>query len=464
MKFSIPKSNDMRQQVFAVFWALAILMNNFKQGPSLANSAIESFLNLVIFLLAVSLLLDPKSTLKLILISVLSSIQWVGFLPRMPNHWMIIGLVSVAVFMVWTSFRLSSSKHNSNWFGSAERILRLSFVICYGAAALAKWNSGFMNLSASCSVTLAERELGWLGLNINFSDLVFFPWLIASIETMIFIFLLLPKTRFLGVLTASLFHLTLSLTPISQGLGFTYTLWPLLLLFLPDQSLANLKVYASTLRRFTTFKLDIGILKFLTILLWGYIFFKYLIYPDRNQFDELFIWLLRIVAGLIIALLVAMAAWAGRKSERKSKFFSISGVAQYLVLVVVLINVLSPYIGLKTHSTMTMYSNLKVEGGETNHYFLPIVSMFPFLSDTVSVKATNLDALSRGLGSDLDLTWIELQRIMSSNPEFGIAYERDGETYVYERASENSELTAPHPIILKLLSNRAVSKTEKCLW
>ena len=64
------------------------------------------------------------------------------------------------------------------------------------------------------------------------------------------------------------------------------------------------------------------------------------------------------------------------------------------IVVCFLVTGLAPYLGLKTHSTYTMFSNLYVEGGATNHFlFRPWMAPFPFLRDVVTVTDTNLPSV-----------------------------------------------------------------------
>ena len=57
---------------------------------------------------------------------------------------------------------------------------------------------------------------------------------------------------------------------------------------------------------------------------------------------------------------------------------------------------LSPYLGLKTHSTYSMFSNLRVEGGKTNHLlYRPWMAPLPFLADLVTIRATDLPSVRK---------------------------------------------------------------------
>lgn len=56
-------------------------------------------------------------------------------------------------------------------------------------------------------------------------------------------------------------------------------------------------------------------------------------------------------------------------------------------------NGLSPYLGLKTHNTCTMFSNLQVEGGRTNHLFMPAWQPFGYLRDGVLIVDSDLPCI-----------------------------------------------------------------------
>ena len=69
---------------------------------------------------------------------------------------------------------------------------------------------------------------------------------------------------------------------------------------------------------------------------------------------------------------------------------------------VFLITCLAPYLGIKTHSTFSMFSNLRCEGGISNHIlFRAWMQPFGFLADMVTVTATNHERIRhfmRGVG------------------------------------------------------------------
>merc|ERR1712113_392661 len=68
-------------------------------------------------------------------------------------------------------------------------------------------------------------------------------------------------------------------------------------------------------------------------------------------------------------------------------------VARITVICAVL-NGASPYLGLKTQYTWSLFSNLRVEDGVSNHLFIPASSqLFGYTGECVTVMKTNVPAL-----------------------------------------------------------------------
>tara|TARA_B100001989_G_C24528687_1_gene460266 strand:- start:1328 stop:1804 length:477 start_codon:yes stop_codon:yes gene_type:complete len=69
----------------------------------------------------------------------------------------------------------------------------------------------------------------------------------------------------------------------------------------------------------------------------------------------------------------------------------------FLIPIVFFLNGLSPYLGLKTESSISMYSNLYVEGRTTNHFFHGVLPGFWNYSDEViTVIDSNNNKLREG--------------------------------------------------------------------
>jgi len=57
---------------------------------------------------------------------------------------------------------------------------------------------------------------------------------------------------------------------------------------------------------------------------------------------------------------------------------------------------LSPHIGLKNIQVLAMYSNLKTEGGSTNHFFIPSsIQVFDNLRNLAEIKGSSIGGLNK---------------------------------------------------------------------
>lgn len=61
-----------------------------------------------------------------------------------------------------------------------------------------------------------------------------------------------------------------------------------------------------------------------------------------------------------------------------------------------LLNSVSPYLGIKTQATWTMFSNLRVEGGVSNHFLIPSsFQLFGYTSECITVTRTDVPSLNQ---------------------------------------------------------------------
>jgi hypothetical protein len=131
--------------------------------------------------------------------------------------------------------------------------------------------------------------------------------------------------------------------------------------------------------------------------------------------------------------------------------------------VLALLNGLSPYLGLKTESSYTMFSNLRTEGGEWNHYLLPRqLQVFGFQDDLVSILRSNDPYLMRLAAGGYRLPPLELQRHIALHPDAALVYETRAGRFASRRAADDPRLTRPtHTLLTKLLIFRPVPAPER---
>jgi len=90
---------------------------------------------------------------------------------------------------------------------------------------------------------------------------------------------------------------------------------------------------------------------------------------------------------------------------------------------------LSPYVGLKTESSITMFSNLHTEGGETNHLFFPAPPyIFNYQRDLVTIIESSSPWLMRHARKENLLVLFSLKEYLRQNPQHWVTYTLNGQT------------------------------------
>ncbi len=439
-----------------------MFFNGFRQGVHL-NFGLSGFISLCVFASAALLLMMPSSNFRLLILAFFGVTDFALRLPQMANHFFILGIGNTLI-LIALLINYRKKKNREEWFANLAPFLRLSFLIIYGSAAIAKLNSGFLATENSCAFYLANREFEWLGINIDFRKFDFFPHLISLTELIIFLGLIFFRTRFLAVVLASIFHISLSLTPVSQGLGFTFVLFGFLNLFISPEIKLNLISKIRTKQIEFDKKVPLDIFKLIYAFLAISLAIGYLVTSRSLVADRAIRWLFSLSILSLIGLCLIILSLSARRVRIKKPVFKVKGIIQILVAAFVVTTAISPYIGLKTRPTFTMYSNLSVEGNQTNHYFIPRILKNSFADDLVTINKSSDSELQQDADNGIKWVYLELQRKLQKSPNTQISYTRNGVSYNFNQASENPDLINPNPVLLKMLSFRKVYPNDFCVW
>ena len=135
-----------------------------------------------------------------------------------------------------------------------------------------------------------------------------------------------------------------------------------------------------------------------------------------------------------------------------------------LVPVVVFLNGASPYLGLKTENSFAMFSNLRTEGGVSNHFVVPAsAQIFDFQKDMVEIVSSTDKDLQELANENRLMTYFEFKDYVASNKPTAIAYIRNGELYNFNlsEASQTQGLLTPNPYILRrVMGFREINKFD----
>lgn len=132
------------------------------------------------------------------------------------------------------------------------------------------------------------------------------------------------------------------------------------------------------------------------------------------------------------------------------------GMAPSVILLIwVVVNGLCPYLGLKTAGVFTMHSNLRTEGGTSNHLFIPtFLQIFKFQRDLVFIADSSDPFLRKHAKQRNRLPYFVLRSYISQAAQRGeknieVTFVREGKTRILNNAEKDPELSKPYPFLLR---------------
>jgi hypothetical protein len=372
-------------------------------------------------------------------------------------------LISVARIYYPDTRRISGASENATREALLDHFaptLRLSLILVYGFTFLHKLNWDFLDPMYSCAGTV----LTWL--NTEYHVLPTGRWLTIVgiwstlvVESAVPLLLCFRRTVGIGLGLGFLFHLFLS--QYGGLFGFAAVMYAVYYLFLP---LSFTDHVGRRLENVFT----------------------------RVHLERARPWCGLAIAATIVATAFAANVWRGSSALGVGRWWwniwLLGSVVLYgapllsalrtppahrivtngwlgLIPLFVVISGISPYLGLKTETSWSMYSNLRTET-RPNHIFVPRwLTISGYQGDLVTILETSHPELKTYQQQGLLLTYFEFRRICSATTEdFRVAYERDGQVRtleVIDGVSNASLATRPHPWLAdRLLRFRPVDEGD----
>lgn len=108
----------------------------------------------------------------------------------------------------------------------------------------------------------------------------------------------------------------------------------------------------------------------------------------------------------------------------------------------------TPYLGLATDRAFSMYSNLRTEGGRSNHFLIPAQwQIASYQRDLVALLESNAPPLARLASDRMVIPWAELRARLTeataSPGRVSLTYLRNGRRYEVGSAASDSVLALP---------------------
>ena len=445
--------------LFALLFAVAALLHIvwppvFQLHPTFAPPPTWLLTGLV--LAAVAVFHRPASVGRLLCLAGVQLLDVAYHLPVVPNHWLLTGILSltilVAAGVVSVRARFAAVQL-AELYQTLRPSVRLSAVIFYFFTFFHKFNYDFMNPSISCAVRFFEEIAAPFGLMAvpGVGRGIIFGTLAA--ELAVAVGLALPRWQKAACLLGAGFHMVLALNAPHIFYNFSAVMFAVLWVCLPASTAATwtARRAGGICGRFHF----LGIYTLIVGLCWWF--------PAQawrlGAFGFSGLWFIFAITLLSRAGILGRrnlflsARRAGRSSALPSppppieRPHSRRYAAVLLLLpALVLLNGLSPYLGLKTRTAWQMYSNLHLSPYDSNHYLIPSsLDLGGFMADAVRLTATTDPTLERQYmrGGQL-ITWHELRRYVARQPDIQLAYTRTGQPpKTFGPADEDAALKAP---------------------
>ncbi len=362
-------------------------------------------------------------------------------LPFVPNHVLLTLFVNVTVLAAlveaaWRRrFRQGPASLETAAFAIFAPLARAEFLVLYAWAFVHKLNHGYLDPATSCGWVFYREIANRLPL-LPAGDSWSRPAIGAGLlfEAALPLFLLFPRTRVATIAGGVAFHLLLSVHPDWLLDSFGCAALALLTLFVPP---ATLRAAAGSLARLRGLArraapwIAKGILAVTAGLALG-------LGIERDpavagmvaRWARIawFAWAALGASLLITAAVGARSRGAHPGDSARSLLLPPRWGLAALLPFMVLLNGASPYLGLKTETSFSMFSNLRTEAGEENHLLLPRLDWFDLQDDVVEIGASNVPDLAPFAATGERVVWFEVRRALDRRRDesLRVTYRREG--------------------------------------
>jgi hypothetical protein len=401
---------------------------------------------------ALTTIVRPRITQLLYLLAALMVARYVVLLPVASNNKTITVFMNAAILVcalqaAWAGLR--DEQFRDVTYERMRVVARALLAVMYFYGIFHKINTDFLDPRVSCAVALYEplaRGFGLGGHPIGHSIAI---WSTFIIEAIALVALYWKRFFAIGLILGLMFHFVIPISTYSWYMDFSSLVLALYMLSIPREVSTAFfervaRIFRTSRERFGTvgLLLPFAVIGVLAVVVVGAIALS------AGRVGVLFqlytsVWVLfwAVYGGIAMVLLTAVALdylpWRGQHAPRQPLWL-------YAFALVLFISCLSPYVGLKTESSIAMFSNLHTEGGETNHLmFAAPPYLFDYQRDVVHIVAASSPTLQQVAAKRDGMVWFGLQQYLRANPTQWVTFRRDG--VLHERATAASIAHLPQP-------------------
>jgi hypothetical protein len=448
-------------RMFARLWAAGVLfhMASYGESPSLTTIPLA---------VTACLVLARPAVLPFVGVLALHLLYVVERLPHVPNHAVFGACADLT--MLAAAFGLAvrgrwSRVEPGALFRSFAPIVRLELVLFYGFVVFHKLNWGFFDLDTGCGAVMYARLAGMYQVfpQADWARMISTA-LSVGIETLIPVMLLVGRWRLAGLIVAFTFHFLLSMDPGDVIFNFSAMLIALYFLFLPEECASAIRQVLQPIRNRWARTQSAVLPRFVSRAavyavapaVFAAIIFRRTLDNGLTAETGRVLW----VAYALFVLITFLRAMAVRR-WRPLGFPGVLAPAQPALLLfpaLLVLNGCMPYLGGKTETSFAMFSNLRTEGGVSNHILVPASwQIWDYQRDLVAIRHTSVADIQEQADKGWLWTYFEFRSLMHRYPDASITFERAGVVTTLARAHDDPELARPDDALSrKLLRFRKV--------
>jgi len=399
---------------------------------------------------ALLVLFRPSAPLAFFVLLAVHLIYVYHRLPHVPNHSILaasidLTILTAAIFHLWT--RRTWTVEPGELYRSFAAVVRIEILVLYFFVVFHKLNSGFFHHEESCSSFMYLRlareypflpTADWARTGAIYSTIL--------IEAAIPIMLVARRLRIAGLVLAFGFHFALAMDPGDVVFNFSAALIALYFLFLPDDFPVALSATLAPLRRAwrdPSHRLTRVVSRAFVYLclpaLFASLIFRAAIATGLTYEASRVVWV--VYSAFIAAAFLATVLRHRLTLPGAGELLAVRSPALLIFPALMFANGLLPYLGAKTETSFAMYSNLRTEGGHSNHWLMPTsLQVWDYQRDLVTIRRTSVRRIQRLANRGFQWTYFEFKWLMRDHPNASVTFERNGVVRRVGKVKDDPEL------------------------
>lgn len=437
--------------IFAPAWAAAMLFSVAGDPWAIAwrGDTGHFVISWICIGAALALMARPRDTRLLALLAACMVARYAWLVPVASNNQSIAVLMNLAILCVLAQSALSRMSGRSATGATEAReisyerlrvVARGLLAVMYFYGIFHKINTDFLDPEVSCAVALYRPLAAPFGLADNIYGRYLAIWSTFIIETITLVALYWRRWFAVGLFCGLVFHYVIPITGYSWYKDFSSLSFALYVLSIPlvvsSNAYASVAAGLATARERLSLPRGIerlGLLVPLAAVLSvaGLLAISLALGSGADRPTPIWrtAWMMvwAIYGGIAMVVLVWAAMphlpWRGSSAGLQPLWL-------YAFPAALLVMGASPYVGLKTESSIAMFSNLHTEGGVTNHLlFDEPPYLFDYQKDLVELVGSSMPHVQRLADEQQQMVFFAVEEELRRNPGEWMTYRRDGELH-----------------------------------